>query len=370
MIKRLIAATLSFVLAFTVIFSTVYEAPAEEAENIKNVIIMIGDGMGYNHLYATEKEHNVKLQMLERTNYHGYSRTHSAVDFVTDSAAGATALSTGVRTQNGCLSVYLLDQNAIVDHPTSITEVAMKYGKSTGIVTSDSLTGATPGGFSVHVKNRSMGEEIAAQQLASDIDLLWGSASGEFTQTAVEEAGFEYCTTLSSVQSLEDGQKSIGQFDSTTMWQGLDNGDNPTLSELTEEAINVLSKDEDGFFLMVEGAHIDKQSHGQNGPGAMQAVLEFDKAIGNAIDFAEADGETLVIITADHETGSVKLRNDVYTWTSGSHSAAWVPVLVYGADSFIEDGESLMNKEIPMRAVAYMTNNEQYFPIRYSEFIK
>ena len=114
---------------------------------------------------------------------------------------------------------------------------------------------------------------------------------------------------------------------------------------------------------MVEGAHIDKRSHDKDADEARIAVLEFDKAISAVLDFAEENGNTLVIITADHETGSVTLQDDgTYKWTTGSHSAANVPVLVYGCDSFIENGEVVDNKDIPYRAVAFMTNNEQAFP--------
>ena len=115
---------------------------------------------------------------------------------------------------------------------------------------------------------------------------------------------------------------------------------------------------------MVEGAHIDKRSHSKDGDGAMTAVLEFDRAISKAIDFAEKDGHTLIVITADHETGAVTPNGDgIYTWTSGSHSAADVPVLVYGCDSFIEDGETIDNIDIPTKAAAFMTKNEVYFPV-------
>ena len=238
----------------------------------------------------------------------------------------------------------------------------MKYGKATGIVTSDSIMGATPSSFSAHVRDRDLDEEIFAQQVVSEIDLIWGASSGVVTEEEVNANGKVYVNTLSEVQALQPGEKSIGQFDSETMWQGKDNGDQPTLSELAVEAIDILSQDEDGFFMMLEAAHIDKRSHSQDGEGAMQAVLEFDRTVSEILDFAEKDGNTLVIITAEHETGSVTLIGDEYKWLTGSHSGANVPCFVYGCDSFIEDGEVINNIDIPTMAVAYMTNNEQAFP--------
>ena len=362
---QIVAFIMSLVITISSSLGLVYIAPAEEAAEIENVIIMIGDGMGWNHLYSTQNKHNVKLEMLERTEYHGFSRTRSASALVTDSAAGGTALSTGGRTINGYIGVYPTDPLEAFATPASITEVAMTRGMSTGVVTSDAVTGATPSAFSAHEEDRGMAEELFADQVASDIDLIWGSIDEEtVTKEACAENNKKYVSTLAEVKALEAGQKSIGQFDCDTLWQGLDSeNDQPTLSELTVEAIDILDDDEDGFFLMVEGAHIDKRSHDQDGDGAITAVLEFDRAVSKAIDFAEKDGHTLVVITADHETGSVTPNGDgTYTWTTGSHSAADVPVLVYGCDSFIEDGETIDNIDIPTKAVAFMTKNEVYFP--------
>lgn len=372
MMAKIISMIMSLVVMISSALGLSFVAPAEEAAEIQNVIIMIGDGMGWNHLYATQNKYGIELDMLTKTDYHGYSRTRSASSLVTDSAAGATALSAGVRTVNGYIGVYPTDPLEVIATPATITDVAIKYGLSTGIVTSDYVTGATPTSFSAHERDRDMANELFADQVASDVDLIWGAIdTSVVTKDACTENGKEYVSTLSEVQALELGQKSIGQFDCDTLWQGKDNGDQPTLSELTDEAIKILNQDEDGFFLMVEGAHIDKRSHSQDGDGAMTAVLEFDKAISAAIDFAEKDGNTLVVITADHETGSVTPNNDgTYTWKTGSHSSANVPLLVYGCDSFIEDGDTINNIDIPTRAVAFLTENEQYFPAPYSYLIE
>lgn len=365
MFTKIIVSIMTFVAMFSSIFGLNFIAPADEAEETKNVIILIGDGMGFNHLYATEQTHDVKLQMFNRMEYYGAQHTRSSSSDVTDSAAGGTALATGGRTINGYVGVYPTDPLGVIAVPASVTDVAMKYGKATGIVTSDSIMGATPSSFSAHVRDRDLADKIFAQQVVSEIDLIWGGAVPEIvTEEAVLENGKVFVDTLSEVQALEYGQKSIGQFNTDIMWQGADYGtDDPTLSELAVEAIEILNQDEDGFFMMIEGAHIDKCSHNQDGEGAMKAVLEFDKTVSAVLDFAEKDGNTLVIITADHETGSVTRQYDgSYVWTTGSHSGVDVPCFVYGGDSVIENGEAIKNTDIPDRAVAYMTNNEQVFP--------
>ncbi len=371
MLTKFVVTIMSMIVALSSVFGFGYKAPADESKEIKNVIIMIGDGMGFNHLYSTQDVYGIELDMLTRTEYQGQSMTYSSSSPITDSAAGGTALATGSKTCNNCIGVYPLDTLQVIATPMNITEVAMEYELSTGIVTSDLITGATPSAFSAHVRDRDMSSEIFAQQVANNIDLIWGSSSSEVTQDACDENGKILVDSLSDVKALEFGEKSIGQFDSNTLWRGTDNGDNPTLSELTEEAINILNQDNDGFFLMVEGAHIDKRSHDKDKEEAMIAVLEFDKAISKALDFAEKDGQTLVIITADHETGGVtKMLNGEYKWTIGSHSCANVPILVYGCDSFIKNGEIIQNIDIPQRAVAFMTNNDVYFPCPQEYFYK
>ncbi len=375
MFTKVVVSIMTFIVMFSSIFGLNYIAPADEAKETKNVIIMIGDGMGFNHLYATEETHGVKLNMFNRMEYYGAQHTRSSSSAVTDSAAGGTALATGGRTINGYVGVYPTDPLGVIAVPASVTDVAMKYGKATGIVTSDSITGATPSSFSAHVRDRDLAEDIFDQQVVSEIDLIWGGIipDADDDEDTIPESYFEeetnengktYVNTLSEVRALTCGQKSVGLFNMDILWQGADYGtDDPTLSELAVEAINILEQDEDGFFLMIEGAHIDKCSHNQDGEGAMKAVLEFDKTVGAVLDYAEKDGNTLVVITADHETGGVtRMFDGEYEWTSGSHTGADVPCFVYGADSFIENYETIKNTDIPDMAVAYMTNNEQVFP--------
>ena len=188
MFTKIIVSIMSFVIMFSTFFGLNYIAPADEAEDVKNVIIMIGDGMGFNHLAATEKVHGVELQMLNRMEYYGSQKTASASSTVTDSAAGGTALATGGRTINGYVGVYPTDPLAAIAVPASVTDVAMKYGKATGIVTSDSIMGATSSAFSAHVRSRDLADKIFDQQVASEIDLIWGAEAPDIvTEERVNE---------------------------------------------------------------------------------------------------------------------------------------------------------------------------------------
>jgi len=142
---------------------------------------------------------------------------------------------------------------------------------------------------------------------------------------------------------------------------------NPTLSQMTEKAIDLLDDGENGFFLMVEGAHIDKHSHNNESENMTEAMAEFDKSIKIALEFAKNDGNTLVVVTADHETGAITLNDKgEYEFTSDDHSAVDVPLRVYGSEKLIKNNETVNNYEIPIRIAYILGFTEEDFPI--SEF--
>ncbi|MBQ6019188.1 MAG: alkaline phosphatase, partial [Clostridia bacterium] len=353
--RRILSVLLALILALSAF------GVAAQAENrpktFKNVIMMIGDGMGENHLELA-KEQGYELFMDENYDVRGQSRTRSFSHEVTDSAAGATALSCGVRNINGSLSVYPFDPLGLFLVPRIITENAINHGMKTGIVTSDSTTGATPAGYSVHVVARDKSAQITKQQLASKIDLIWGAKTDTADRAAAEAAGWTYLETKADMDALEPGSRSFGQFSGDTWRTEMPDGDeSPKLVEMTKKAIELLDNDK-GFFLMVEGAHIDKNSHRtEDGVShfdakvadAANAVKGFDDAIKAAVEFAREDGETLVVVTADHETGNLYKENGVYTYHSGSHSGANVPLIVFGCSDFVPAGEAIDNKEVPVR---------------------
>lgn len=350
---------ISAILAILCLLTTLFPISvfAESKPEAKNVILMIGDGMGENHLKLAE-ENGASLFMNSAYDLRGQSETRSTLP-VTDSAAGATALACGVRTTNSTLGVYAADPFALVSYPKSITEIAQEHGMKTGIVTTDSTAGATPAGFSVHVSGRKMTKDIAKQQVQSKLDLIWGAACSDLDKNAAAENGFRVITNKDEMNALTADSRSFGQFSSDMWHKQVPAGDkSPNLVEMTEKAIALLNENnENGFFLMIEGAHIDKQSHktdeGKHYPkkvaNTVEAVEVFDNAIQKAVEFARADGNTIVLVTADHETGAIKQKDGHYVFTSGSHSGANVPVFVYGSKDLIPNGEAVENRSIPLR---------------------
>ncbi len=336
--------------------------------NIKNVIYLIGDGMGFNHLEKTKAENNVSLAM-DTFEIKGSSMTRSFSNAVTDSAAGGTALSTGIRTTNGVIGAYPLDISSKYSYPKNITELCMEMGKLTGVVTTDSTSGATPASFSAHSSDRDNTEEISDDQLASGINLIWGAANGYVTEDAATENGYDYIANYDEMMALEEGSYSFAQF-SGALWEpeSVTEG-TPTLEEMAVKAVDILDDTDEGFFLMIEGAHIDKHSHNNDGEEMKRSLISFDNTIEAMLEYAKADGETLVIVTADHETGAIKLKNGEYKYTSGSHSAANVPVLVYGTNKLIASGETLNNYEIPTRIAYILGADETSFPLSISTIV-
>ena len=369
-ILKLSAGLMSFIMAFCTTFGIFKPATTDAASyyydsNIKNVIFLIGDGMGFNHLEKTKLERNVDLVMDTFPNK-GQSMTRSFTNVVTDSAAGGTALACGIRTYNGGIGVYPLDGNARYSQPKSLTEICAERGMMTGVLTSDYTSGATPSAFSAHAYDRDADAEITHNQLASDIDLIWGKANGLVPKEAANENGFELVTSYDEMMALEEGTRSFGQFTNELWTLEQSDANTPNLEQMAVKAVDILDDTDEGFFLMIEGAHIDKHSHNNDSESMTEALMEFDRTIAAMLEYAKADGETLVIVTADHETGAITLRNGEYKFTSGSHSSANVPVLVYGSDKIISGGNKLNNYEIPMRVAYTIGFDEDDFPVAYT----
>ncbi len=315
-------------------------------QDVKNVILMIGDGMGENHLEWTKEELGTEL-FMDSMPYKGYSKTDS-LSGLTDSAAGGTALACGYHCFNsnlGTLSVLIKGYGAIAFNYMNVSEAAKKAGKKAGIVTSDVNSGATPASFSVHTYKRELTEEITSQQAKCDLDLIWACDNGVSEKTDFESNGWTFSTTEEELINLDKSKRSFASISGNICYDKGEENDAP-LSELTELAIDRLDN-EKGFFLMVEGAHIDKNSHSNIKDGMMKSLVEFDKSVKAAVDFAKEDGNTIVIVTADHETGAITRGEDgKYNFTSGNHSRADVPLRVFGSDELIKDNEHIANKEV------------------------
>ncbi len=363
---------LALMLSLLLLLSLAAPAALGAETGIRNVIFMIGDGMGYNHLKMAE-EQGYDIWMDDAPDLRGWSHTRSADKEVTDSAAGATALSCGVRTENDRLAVFpeLIRRGFV--QPRSLTENAALHGMRTGIVTTDETNGATPAGFSVHALGRGDTEDIVARQLESNVGFIWGKAQQAATQSATEAAGRIYVPDAAQMEALAPDSRSYGQF-TESLWKLEPQGNAPTLQQMSEKAVALLTEgNENGFFLMIEGAHIDKHSHSSKDgifdypeklANAAEAVKSFDNTIRAMVDFARADGHTLVLITADHETGDLRFEESTgrMTYHSGSHSAADVPVFVFGADDLFEDGTAFDNYTIT-NMVAEQLGWEEQFPI-------
>lgn len=367
--KRIIA-----LLAVLLLLSTLWlPAFAEKDKTYRNVILMIGDGMGENHLHLAE-QYGRTLFMNTQFDLRGQSRTRSLSQDITDSAAGGTALSCGVRIINQTVGVYGCDPAGALICPVSITEAAAERGMRTGIVTTDQNTGATPASFTVHTLYRKQYEKISQLQLATSFDLIWGAQDGYVTRQSAREHGFRFVATKEEMESLEPGTRSFGQFRGEFWRETVPEGcDAPNLAEMTVKAIDLLNEgNENGFFLMVEGAHIDKSSHRSkdNKPdfdnkreSVVDAVVGFDNAVKAAAEFARKDGHTVVLVTADHETGSLmKDRDGVYRFHTDEHTCNNVPVFVFGATGLFKRGAKVANYTIPIRLTKLLGWEKQAFP--------
>lgn len=307
---------------------------------IKNVILFIGDGTGLAQLSAGQlalvgPDRFLNIQSLPVT---GIVTTHASNNLITDSAAGATAYSCGLKTYNGAIGVDSEGRPC-----TTILELAELKGLSTGLVSTSGITHATPASFGAHVESRRMQEEIAAQYLNSGAEVLLGGGIKWFSKeqrkdqrdlmSEFRDAGYEVINEVDGLQSAT-GDRLLGLFAE----DGLERVEGePTTAQLTEKALNVLSKDDDGFFLMVEGSQIDWGGHANNTDYVIREVKDFDEAVKKGLDFAVEDGETLVVVTADHETGGMTMNKQVAEgdsleiyWVTDYHTGIPVPLMAYG----------------------------------------
>jgi alkaline phosphatase len=326
------------------------DADSQKNEKPENIIFLIGDGMGLSAVSAGFYYSDSPSQFY-RFKTIGLQKTNSATHKVTDSAASGTAMATGIKTYNGAIGVDTTKKAV-----TNITEVVSKRGWSTGVVATSTISHATPASFYAHVEQRSNEPEICAQLLTSEIDFFAGGGAGHFTsredgrnllEEAVE-AGFQVDTVeLKSSRVLHPKEKYGFLLNAGAMPNAEVRGS--FLPDASALAIEHLSGNKKGFFLMVEGSQIDWAGHANDSDYLLGEQLDFEKVIKVAMDFAEKDGNTLVVVTADHETGGFTLaakkdeesgRDDYVEigprFATGSHSATLIPVFAYGpgADSF------------------------------------
>ena len=302
----------------------------------KNIIFLIGDGMGVSQVFAGLTANKGRLY-LENCKYIGFSKTSSGDNYITDSAAGGTALSAGVKTYNGAIGVDM-NKNPV----KTILEEASEKGLATGLVSSSAITHATPASFISHQESRSSYEDIAADFLKTDIDVFIGGGLDHFNKrkdgrNLVEELktkGYQIETDMQKIKKVKKGKLAgfTAQVHNPRM-----NERGDMLPDAAETAINILSNNDKGFFLMVEGSQIDWGGHAASTIYIVEDMLDFDQVIGQALKFAAKDKETLVIVTADHETGGMaitggSMENGIVqaAFPTGEHTAVMVPVFSYG----------------------------------------
>jgi len=315
----------------------------------KNIILMIGDGMGVTQISAGMYMNGNKMN-LEKFPVIGLHKTYSASSLITDSAAGATAFACGVKTYNGAIGVDI-DTFAV----PNIFEEAEKKGFATGIVSTSTIVHATPASFVAHQKFREMYEEIAADYLKLDVDFIIGGGKKYFDRRSSDERNLykelEEKGYVVSDYFKEDLVSCQIPFSQNFAYFTADDDPLPYSSGrkylrlASRMALSFLQKQpEKGFFLVIEGAQIDWGGHSNNSDYIVNEVIDFDKTIGEVLKFAAADRETLVIVTADHETGGYSILDGSSmghlktAFTTDYHTADLIPVFAYGPGARLFSG--------------------------------
>ena len=344
------------------------------SENL-SIILMIGDGMGYEHiklarLIEVGNNQNLTMETLP-TNLSVV--TKSANSAITDSAAAATAMATGQKTNNGYLGIS--PSREILEN---IIEFIHQYNRATGIISTMPISHATPAGFMVHVDSRYKTNEIVDQIIDSGVDILLGGGFADFSEanlTTMESQGYTLVTNRSELLQTSSN-KILGLFADSTLpeEQYRDFSIIPSLSEMTEKAIEQLSQHPNGFFLMVEGGQIDYGGHDNDKTYVALETIAFDYAVKTALHYVEAHENTILIVTADHETGGLSIVSNSLNntlpssfeteeekrniriaradqievdWETGDHTAKNVPFYAYGnAFENISSGLVIDNTDI------------------------
>ncbi len=294
--------------------STIHAAQA------KNVVLLIGDGMGpaiiglsKNYSDFVLKKPGLNIERLMNEGRTGFMMTYSSSHLVTDSAAGATAFACGIKTYNEAIGV---DANG--NTVETILEKAKKAGKSAGLVTTTDLADATPACFYAHAARRAQRNMIAPQGIAEQkVDIMLGGGSNFFDTAEAIKTGYRVLTTRKGLEDYLEklpvssggnisgvlglfAEKEFAYYDDR-------NGELPTLPQMATLALATLKRNPKGFFLMVEGGRIDHAGHANFANKMVREFLEFDEVIALALDFQQKNPDTLVIVTADHDTGGLAL---------------------------------------------------------------
>jgi alkaline phosphatase len=329
-----------------------------------NILLFIGDGMGsQQRTAATWVAAGINGTLaMDQLSYQGWSQTASANQEITDSAAGATAMATGHKTNNGYIA---MDPEG---YPiTTILEYAQEKGMSVGLVTTVQISHATPASFAAHVTDRNQMTYIAFQLIEHRVNVLLGGGEDQFLPVGetgcypqdgersdgrnlvheAQVAGYLYVCNAVDFNSIDPLNQDfvLGLFADDEMQRPFQ----PDLSQMTEKAIQILSKDPDGFFLMVEGGQIDWAAHNNDAASVIQDTIDFDKAVQIGKSFTETSSDSIMIVTADHETGGMDIHLSAsgltgedgpfyslegipffVSWSTTSHTSVDVPITAQG----------------------------------------
>lgn len=301
---------------------------------VKNVILLIGDGMGLAQIYAGMTANRGQLNLGKFLNI-GFSKTNSADSYITDSAAGGTAMATGKKTRNRAIGVDTLGK-PLANLPTLLKQRGIK----SGIISAGSATDATPAAFYAHQPERDMHKEIAHDFLRNPVEIMIGGGYRLFEQEKITDSlkvkGYQ---VSGNWQELESLKAPFVMLDSKVTVSKL-KGRQDFLVDAFRKTSQSLQSNKAGFFIMAEGAQIDYGGHANVVPYVVTEMVDFDKLVGEALRFADSNGETLVVVTADHETGGLTLLDGDLKkgyvdgrFSTNDHTSILVPVFAYGPHS-------------------------------------
>lgn len=311
-----------------------------QGKKVKNVILMIGDGMSLMHVYSAWTANRGKLFLTDNCQTIGLSKTYCANRLITDSGAGGTAMAIGKKTNYHAVGV-----DAQGNPQPSLIDLAAAKGKSTGIAVTCRLWDATPADFCCHNKDRDAEAEIVADYVNSPVDYVFGGGAKLFQNredgrdlfAELRAKGYQTPRTWEETAAIQSGKVFSVPYDVDTPLPA-ERGD--LLARAALKGISLLNQNPNGFFMMVEGSQLDDYGHFNDLDMLMQETHDFDRTIGAIYEWAARDGETLVIVTADHETGGLTLVGGdlkegkiVGKFSTGDHSGVMVPVYAFGPGS-------------------------------------
>lgn len=303
---------------------------------VKNVILMIGDGMSLMHVYSAWTANRGKLY-LENCEVTGLSKTYCANKLITDSGAGGTAMAIGQKTNYHSVGV---DVNG--NPQPSLIKLAKQKGMSAGVAVTCRLWDATPADFCCHNVDRDNEDEIIADYVNCEADYVVGGGAKKFENRKdgrnifkeLEQKGYQIARSWEECKNLKSG-KIFAVTDSVDTPLPAERGDRLAQSSL--KGIELLNQNPNGFFMMIEGSQLDDYGHFNDLDLLMQETHDFDRTVGKILEWAAKDGETLVVVTADHETGGLTLidgdkdKGEIKCkFSTTGHSGVMVPVYAFG----------------------------------------